>query len=140
MRLNHLRASKLWAQATLEMGLGITFIEDDEPGLAASMPVGPNTRQVFGLLHGGASAALVESLGSVASLASLDLAKERAVGLDLQINHLRGVTSGSVVGRATAVRLGRRVHVWQVDIHDEKGQLTASGRLTVLVSAVPPTP
>ena len=99
------------------------------------MPVDERTRQPMGLLHGGASAALVETLGSAASAMRLDLSQQRPVGLEINANHLRPVRAGYVYGTATALHLGRRTHVWEVKIEDEAGQLVCSGRLTVMIVA-----
>jgi uncharacterized protein (TIGR00369 family) len=118
---------------TLSAHLGIEFTEVGDDYLKARMPVDDRTRQPLGLLHGGASAALIETLGSVASAMRLDLNQQVPVGLEINANHLRPVKSGMVFGAATALHLGRRTHVWEVKIEDEAGQLVCVGRLTVMV-------
>ncbi len=106
--------------------LGDTFIE-------GTMPVDKRTHQPVGLLHGGASAALIESLASIGSSLIVDIKTHNIVGLALNANHIRGVKTGIVTGRAELVHGGRTTHVWQVDIKNEAGKLVATGRLTVLV-------
>jgi 1,4-dihydroxy-2-naphthoyl-CoA hydrolase len=120
---------------TLMAHLGIEYTEVGADYLKAKMPVDERTRQPMGLLHGGASAALVETLGSAASAMRLDLSQQRPVGLEINANHLRPVRAGYVYGTATALHLGQRTHVWEVKIEDEAGQLVCSGRLTVMIVA-----
>ena len=120
---------------TLMSHLGIEYTEVGANYLKAKMPVDERTRQPMGLLHGGASAALVETLGSAASAMRLDLSQQRPVGLEINANHLRPVRAGYVYGTATALHLGQRTHVWEVKIEDEAGQLVCSGRLTVMIVA-----
>lgn len=119
---------------TLMETLDIRCIELGDDYLVASMPVNKTTHQPLGLLHGGASAALIESVGSVGSCLLLDLEKEVPVGLDINANHLRGISEGMVVAKGRVVHAGRRTHVWQVDITEEAtGKLVCTGRLTVMV-------
>ncbi len=119
---------------TLTGHIGIEFTEIGEDYLMAKMPVDSRTHQPFGILHGGASAVLAETLGSVASTLCLpDVQKQTAVGLEINVNHLRSVRSGFVFGKATPVRIGRSVHVWNIEITDEAGLLTAVSRLTTVI-------
>lgn len=119
---------------TLMEWLGIECIELGRDYLVARMPVDHRTQQPFGLLHGGASMALIESLGSMGSSLLLDLEKEQPVGIEINANHISGVRSGHVLGKAKIVHAGRKTHVWQVDITDEAtAKLVATGRLTVMV-------
>ncbi|MEM9384016.1 MAG: hotdog fold thioesterase [Pseudomonadota bacterium] len=117
---------------TLLAHLGITFTAIGEDYLCATMPVDRRTRQPFGLLHGGASVVLAESLGSTA--ASLVVGPDSpCVGLDINANHVRGVRDGIVTGRASPKHLGRSTHVWQIDIADGRERLVCTSRLTMAV-------
>ena len=119
---------------TLMEVLGIECIEVGEDFVKSRMPVDKRTHQPMGLLHGGASAALIESIGSMGSVLLIDVDKEVPVGLDINANHLGGVSSGFVVATGKIVHAGRRTHVWQVDIHDESNnRLVCTGRLTVMI-------
>ena len=113
------------------IGLRITEIGDDY--VRATMPVDARTIQPYGLLHGGASVALAETLGSLAGMLTLDPAAEAAVGLDINANHVRGVKSGVVTGTARAVHLGRSTQVWEMRIEDERQKLVCISRLTLAV-------
>ena len=99
------------------------------------MPVNASTVQPFRILHGGASVALAETLGSVASTLCIeDLSAWTAVGLEINANHLKSVREGgTVTGTCRPVRVGRQVHVWQIEIRDEKGDLSCISRLTVTI-------
>ena len=120
------------SENTLIAHLGIEYVQLGDDFLKATMPVDNRTRQPFGALHGGASVVLAETLGSVtANLAANE--NEMCVGLEINASHLRCVKSGLVMGIAKAVRIGRTVQVWQVDISDEQEQLICSARLTVAV-------
>ena len=114
--------------------LDIKTIELGEDFIVATMPVDKRTHQPMGLLHGGASAVLIESLGSIGSSLIVDIKKENIVGLEVNANHLRGVKSGIVTGRAQIIHCGRRTHVWQVNVTDEDNKLVCTGRLTVMVT------
>lgn len=115
--------------------LGITVTEQGEDFLRGTMPVDPRTRQPFGLLHGGASVALAESLGSLAGNLCLDNDALMAVGLEISANHVRAVTSGIVTGTARPLHLGRNTQVWDIRIEDEEGRLVCVSRLTLAVVA-----
>lgn len=122
-----------WAQATLieTLGICVTAIGDDY--LRGTMPVDHRTRQPYGILHGGASVALAETLGSLA--AGLCCPEgTAAVGLDINANHLRSCTSGLVTGTARPVHLGRSTHVWEIRIDNEAAQLVCIARLTMAVA------
>ena len=119
---------------TLGANLGIEFTEIGEEHLLATMPVDHRTVQPFRLLHGGASVALAETLGSVASTLCIeDFDRKMAVGLEVNANHLRAATSGFVTGKVTPIRVGRTVHVWNIEIRDEKDRLVCVSRLTVAI-------
>ncbi len=113
--------------------LGIVFTEIGSNYLRGSMPVDHRTIQPYGLLHGGASVVLAETLASVAANLRVDPASSTCVGLDLASNHVRQVTKGTVHGTARAVHLGGRTQVWEVAITNEDGELVNSTRLTLLV-------
>ncbi|MBD2704472.1 hotdog fold thioesterase [Spirosoma sp. BT702] len=114
--------------------LGIEFTEAGEGYLMARMPVDKRTRQPFGILHGGASVVLAETLGSVASYMLLDNPeKQRAVGLEINANHLRSVRDGWVYGRCTPIHTGRTTHVWDIRITDELGKAVCVSRLTIAI-------
>lgn len=119
---------------TLMEQLGITCIEIGTDYLVATMPVDHRTHQPMGLLHGGASAALIESIGSMGSTLLIDLKKEAPVGLEINANHLKGVRDGYVRAVGKLVHAGMRTHLWQVDIYDgESTRLVCTGRLTVMI-------
>ena len=113
--------------------LGIEFTEIGEDFLSAKMPVDTRTTQPFGLLHGGASCVLAETLGSVGSLCCVDLEKYSVVGVEINANHVRSVKSGFVFGRATLLHGGKKLHVWDIRITSEEGKLVCISRLTVAV-------
>ena len=113
------------------LGIRITEIGDDY--VRGTLPVDARTHQPYGLLHGGASVALAETLGSFAAMLTLDPSVEAAVGLDINANHVRGVKSGTVTGTARALHLGRSTQVWEIRIEDERGKLVCISRLTMAV-------
>ena len=114
--------------------LGIEFLEVGDDFLRARVPVDTRTRQPYGILHGGVSVVLAGTLGSCGA-ASAARAGHRAVGLDINANHLRSATSGWVTGTARPVHVGRTTQVWQIDLHDEQGRPTCVSRLTMAVLA-----
>jgi 1,4-dihydroxy-2-naphthoyl-CoA hydrolase len=118
---------------TMGQHLGMEFTEIGEDFLKGRMPVDHRTRQPYGLLHGGASVALAETLGSVASAFVVDRSQYNAVGLEINANHLRGVREGFVTGIARPLHLGKTTHVWDIRIHDEKDKLVCVSRLTVAI-------
>ena len=118
--------------------LGIVFTAAGEDWLQATMPVDSFTRQPYGLLHGGASVVLAETLGSSAGNLCLDTRQHMAVGLEINANHLRAVRQGVVTGTARALHVGRSTQVWEIRIEDERGRPVCISRLTLAV--VPATP
>lgn len=128
--LEELNAS---SEATLVSHLGIRINAQGEDWLRGTMPVDARTRQPFGLLHGGASVALAETLGSIAGNLCLDPQVSMAVGLEISANHIRAVTEGQVTGTAQALHVGRNTQVWDIRIEDEAGRLTCVSRLTLAV-------
>jgi 1,4-dihydroxy-2-naphthoyl-CoA hydrolase len=113
------------------LDIQVTEIGDDF--VRGTMPVDARTHQPYGLLHGGASVALAETLGSIASMLCSDAKTERAVGLDINANHIRAVTSGHVTGTARPLHVGRTTQVWEIRIEDESGRLVCIARLTTAV-------
>ncbi len=113
--------------------VGIVFTDIGDDYLCGLMPVDHRTLQPYGILHGGASVVLAETLASVAANLRVDPASSTCVGLDLSSNHLRQVTEGIVTGTARPIHLGRRTQVWDVAITNEMGQLVNTTRITLLV-------
>ncbi|SDY34735.1 PaaI family thioesterase [Tessaracoccus flavus] len=129
-----------WALAVaspLDTKMGLDLTELSAERVVGSIPVEGN-QQPFGLLHGGASGVLVETLGSMGALA-YGYPDRAGVGVDLNVTHVRGVRSGRVTGTATAVHLGRTIVVYAVEIVDDEGRTTATGRLTCHMTALPGT-
>lgn len=113
--------------------LGMVFTEIGDDFLVAKMPVDHRTKQPAGLLHGGASVALAESLGSIASALCIDSQTKMPVGIEINANHLKSATSGWVTGKVTGIRRGQSLHVWNIEIHNEQNDLVCVSRLTVMV-------
>jgi 1,4-dihydroxy-2-naphthoyl-CoA hydrolase len=118
---------------TLSGLLGMEFTEIGPDYLRMIMPVNDQTRQPYGLLHGGASAALAETVGSVASALVIDQRKYICVGLDINANHIRGVSEGYVHAVATPLHIGATTHVWDIRISDDHNRLVCISRLTVAI-------
>ena len=119
---------------TLMASLDITCIEVGKDYIIARMPVNHLTVQPMGLLHGGASAALIETIGSMGSLLIIDSNREIAVGLEVNANHVNGISSGFVLARGKIIHAGRKTHLWQVDITEEgSNKLICVGKLTVMI-------
>jgi len=118
---------------TMGAHIGIQFTEIGENYLKAKMPVDHRTVQPYGILHGGASAALAETLGSVASALMIDRDQQYCVGLEINANHIRSARSGFVYGTVTPLHLGRSTHVWDIKILDEHDKLVCVSRLTVAI-------
>ncbi len=121
------------SRGTLIEHLGIVFTAAGADWLQATMPVEACTRQPYGLLHGGASVVLAETLGSSAGNLCLDTATHHAVGLEINANHLRAVREGVVTGTARAVHVGRSTQVWDIRIEDARGRASCVSRLTLAV-------
>lgn len=118
---------------TLLDTLGIEIVEARKERVVATMPVGPKVHQPFGLLHGGASVALAETVASTAGWMNIDNSKETVVGLEINANHLRGKREGVVTAVATPVHVGRRTQVWEIRISDEDGKAICLSRCTLAV-------
>ncbi|MHA8061720.1 hotdog fold thioesterase [Aquirufa beregesia] len=114
--------------------LGIEFLEVHPAYFTARMPVDHRTKQPFGLLHGGASVVLAETMGSIATmLVAKDPATMKAVGVEINANHLKAVREGWVIGTCSPIRIGRTMHVYDIKIHNEQGDLVCVSRLTVAI-------
>ena len=122
-----------WAAGTAVSHLGIELIEQGEDYIRGRMPVDARTKQPFGLLHGGASVVLAETLGSIAANLCMDDPSQQAAGIEINANHLRAVTSGWVVGTATAIHVGKATQVWDIRIVDERDKPVCVARLTLAV-------
>ncbi len=116
--------------------IGIEFTGFTDNTLSARMPVDHRTHQPFGILHGGASVVLAETLGSVASLLLVDETQFRAVGLEVNANHLRPVKEGYVLGVCSPIHIGQKTHVWDIRITNEAGKPVCVSRLTVAIIPV----
>ena len=114
---------------------GIEFIEIGDDYLKAKMPVNEKTKQPFGILHGGASCVLAETIGSIASsLCVDDPYKERPVGIEINANHLRMATEGFVFAVCKPIKIGRKLHVWNIEISDANDKMICVSRLTVMMA------
>jgi 1,4-dihydroxy-2-naphthoyl-CoA hydrolase len=122
-----------WSAHTMMQTLDIRISAIGDDWLQGTMPVDHRTHQPYGLLHGGASVVLAETLGSTAAMLTLDPEKELAVGLDINANHVRGVRSGSVTGTARMLHLGRTTQIWEIRIENEEGALVCISRITMAV-------
>jgi 1,4-dihydroxy-2-naphthoyl-CoA hydrolase len=118
---------------TLAENLGIEFTEIGPDWFTAKMPVDNRTHQPYGLLHGGASVALAETLGSIAAHCSIDSIKQFCVGLDINANHLKGIREGFVYGTARPIHRGRSTHVWEIKITTEQQELVCISRITMAI-------
>lgn len=126
--LSRMRAANMGAH------LGLEIVEIGADYLKGRLPVDHRTTQPFGILHGGASCVLAESLGSVAAWMTIDPEHYRAVGLEINCNHIRAVTQGHVIGTCTPLHTGRRTQVWQIDMEEETtGKRTAMSRITIAI-------
>ena len=119
---------------TASSHLGIEFVEVGDDFIVGRVPVDARTHQPFGLLHGGVSVVLAETLGSCGAAYSSPVGHQ-AVGLDINANHLRGVNSGWVIGTARPIHRGRTTQVWQIDLRNEAGEMVCTSRLTVAILA-----
>lgn len=136
MKLKQLELSEVnkLSENTMLDFLGMECIEIGDDFVRMRMPVNSRTHQTMGVLHGGATVALIESVGSIGSALMLDLSKEAPVGLEINANHIGMVKSGYVVARGEVVHAGRRTHLWKVDVtNEETGKLICTGRLTVMI-------
>lgn len=122
-------------ERTAVQHLGMEFLEVGDDFIKARIPVNEHTRQPYGLLHGGVSVVLAETLGSCGAHYACPEGF-RAVGLDINANHLRGATSGYVTGITRPVHIGRSTQVWQIDLFNDAGEMTCASRITMAVLAM----
>ncbi len=120
-------------EGTMIQHLGIEFTEIEEAYLEATMPVDYRTKQPMGLLHGGASVTLAETLGSVAASLTIDLSKQACVGLEINANHVRAVKEGKVRGVAKPVHIGKSTQIWEIKIYDGADKLCCISRITMAI-------
>lgn len=128
-----------WMKNTAAESLGIECVAAGPDWIEARMPVDHRTHQPAGLLHGGASVLLAETLGSVAGSLCVDRQTQAVVGVEINANHLRGVSTGNVFGRVSPLHLGRSTQVWEIRIRDEQDRLVCISRLTIAVIQKPTT-
>ncbi|HKT31871.1 MAG TPA: hotdog fold thioesterase [Gammaproteobacteria bacterium] len=122
-----------YQQQTLVTHLGIRYTEVGDDYLKATMPVDARTKQPAGILHGGASAALAETLGSTGANLVVDRTKTLCVGLELNCNHVRAMRQGQVTGTARPLHVGRTTQVWEIKITDDQDRLVCVSRITMAV-------
>lgn len=122
-----------YQQQTLVTHLGIRYIEIGEDYLKATMPVDARTKQPAGILHGGASATLAETLGSTGANLVVDRSKTLCVGLELNCNHIRAMREGQVTGTARPLHIGKSTQVWEIRITDDQDRLVCVSRITMAV-------
>jgi len=120
-------------QNTMSSTIGIEITDIDNDFICGKMPVDERTIQPFGLLHGGASAALAETLGSIAGSIKVYPNNETVVGIEINANHLKSARDGWVYGKATPIRIGKKIQVWNIEIRNDSGDLICVSRLTLAV-------
>jgi 1,4-dihydroxy-2-naphthoyl-CoA hydrolase len=118
---------------TMVIHLGIEFTSIGEDYIEAKMPVDHRTHQPMGLLHGGASVALAETLGSVGASCCIDMSKSYCVGLEINANHIKSVRSGYVIGIAKPIHIGKKTQVWEIRITNEQKDLVCISRITMAI-------
>jgi 1,4-dihydroxy-2-naphthoyl-CoA hydrolase len=118
---------------TLLQNLEIEFTEVGSDYLIAKMPVNEKTHQPMGLLHGGASVALAETIGSTGTYLMIDTETQNAMGIEINANHVGGVHSGFVYGKGTIIHKGRSTHIWNIEIRDKREKLISVCRLTMMI-------
>lgn len=128
-----LQRCRQFSKNTLMQTLEIAFTDAGEDFLVATMPVNPRVHQPMGLLHGGASVALAESVGSAASIMFINPAEEEVRGIEISANHLKSKREGLVTATARIIHKGRTVHLWEIKITDEEGSLISLCKLTNMV-------
>jgi 1,4-dihydroxy-2-naphthoyl-CoA hydrolase len=132
-----LETANVRSQGTLVSQLGIEFVEAGDDYVSARMPVDERTRQPAGVLHGGASVVLAETLASWGAMFTVDPGQHHCVGLEINANHVRAISSGWVIGTARPLHLGRSTQIWEVRMVDEQERLTCVSRVTMAVLATP---
>lgn len=122
-----------FAQNSMSANLGIEITEIGDDFVCGKMPVDHRTVQPYGLLHGGASAALAETLGSIAGGIQINRETQTVVGVEINCNHLRSARNGWVYGKATPIKIGKSIQVWNIEIKNDDGKMVAVSRLTLAV-------
>ena len=135
LQIHPLETLNKFARNTIMEVLDIKVTGVGEDYVEATMPVDKRTHQVYGILHGGASVVLAETLGSIGAMLTVDQAKYHCVGIDINANHIKAVRSGIVTGTARPIHTGRSTQVWEIKIKNEAGELVCISRLTVAVVA-----
>lgn len=125
-----------WVKNTLMETLDIKITHAAEGELDATMPVSPKNHQPYGLLHGGATAALAETIGSFGSVLLVDREKYAVVGIKLDCSHIRSTKSGIVTGKGKIIHQGRSTHLWEINVYDDQDRLLSSCRLTNFIKAL----
>jgi 1,4-dihydroxy-2-naphthoyl-CoA hydrolase len=128
-----LESIKDFGKETMADYLGMQWVEIGDDYLKLSMPVNEKTKQPYGILHGGASCVLAETVGSIASALVIDMDKNICMGLDINATHIRSARGGIVIGHCTPLQLGNTIHVWDIKIYDEAEKLICVSRLTVAI-------
>jgi 1,4-dihydroxy-2-naphthoyl-CoA hydrolase len=118
---------------TMVAHIGIEFTHIGDDFIEARMPVDHRTHQPLGLLHGGASVALAETLGSVAATCCIDMSKQYCVGLEINANHIKSVRDGFVIGTTKPIHIGKKTHVWEIRITNEQRELVCVSRITMAI-------
>ena len=121
------------SEGTLVQHIGIEYVAVGDDFLAATLPVDERTVQPYGILHGGASVVLAETLGSAAAMHCIDPERQICVGLDINANHIRSVRQGRVTGTASPAHLGKSTQVWEIRISDEESRLVCLSRITMAI-------
>ena len=121
------------SKSTLVENLGIKITDVGQQFICGKMPVDKRTKQPFGILHGGASVALAETLGSIGAGMQLDQTSYTVVGIEINASHLKAVKTGWVFGKANAIRIGKKIQVWGIDIKDKNNNIVCKSRLTLAV-------
>jgi len=122
-----------WCKGTLMETLEIEYIDAGEDFLTAKMPVNPRVHQPMGLLHGGATVALAESVGSAASFLFINSEKQEARGIEISANHLKAKREGTIFCTAKILHKGRSIHLWEIKVTDEEGKLVSLCKLTNMI-------
>jgi 1,4-dihydroxy-2-naphthoyl-CoA hydrolase len=133
MKMDKLEKINELMQNTMISTIGIEITDVGEDFVCGKMPVDSRTVQGFGILHGGASVALAESLGSIAGSMQIDSQNEVVMGIEINANHLKPVEEGWVYGKASPVKIGKRIQVWEIHITDEANKMVCISRLTLAV-------
>jgi len=120
-------------QDTMNSAIGIEITDVGDDFICGKMPVDKRTVQRFGILHGGASVTLAESLGSIIGSMQIDVITEMVVGVEINANHLKSIKAGWVYGKASPIRIGKKIQVWEIKITNEKSKLVCISRLTLAV-------